>query len=174
MAGFKAGVQVEVDKLTAIRQKAALEIVDEAAREIAFEVLRRAIVYLEQQVYTRPNVQVTAEKMGIVPEPTGALMNSGYVRTFTGKLPPGCKDEAEATSSAKAKNPDVVFGQAPPGPARLGQAQVLFAVEYGLYVEMGTILGMVARPYLGRAAEEVQEFAGRFVRAKLKEAGFTS
>ena len=100
MAGFKAGVTVEVDKLKAIGRGAALEIVDEAAREIAFEVLQRALVYLEQQVYTRPNVQVTANKMGVVPEPTGALFNSGYVRTFTGRLPPGCPDEAEATSAA--------------------------------------------------------------------------
>lgn len=174
MAAFRAGVQVEVEKLRAMALRAAREVVDEAAREIAFEVLQRAIVYLEQQVYTRPNIQVTADKMGVVAEPTGALMNSGYVRSFTGELPPGCKSEAEATSAAKAKNPGVVFGQAPPGPSRLGHAQILFAVEYALYVEMGTILGMVARPYLGRAASEAQEFAEKFVRAKLKEAGFIS
>jgi len=110
--------------------------------------------------------------MGSVPEPTGALWNSGYLRTFTGELPPGVKDEAEAMSAAKSKNSEVKFGQAPPGPARLGQVQVLFAVEYAIYVEMGTILGMVARPYLQPAATATQEFATKFVRAKLLEAGF--
>lgn len=170
---YNATVKVEKNVLPALAKKAGLEIVDAAAREIAVEVLRRAMVYLERQVYTRPNIQVTPEKMDYVDEPTGALVNSGYVRTFTGELPPGTKNEQEAESAAKAKSAEVVFGQVPPGPARLGQAQVLFAVEYGLYVEMGTILGMVARPYLRPAADEVQVFAGNFVRAKLREAGFS-
>lgn len=170
---IEASVKVEKNDLPDLSNKVARKVIDEAAREIAFEVLRRAMVLLEQQVYTRPNVQVTAEKMPYVEEPTGALINSGYVRTFTGELPPGAKSEADAMTSSKAKNPDVVFGQAPPGPMRLGQAQVLFAVEYGLYVEMGTILGMVARPYLRPAAEGMQDLALPFVRAKLIEAGFS-
>lgn len=170
---YGASVRVEKNRLPEMGLKAGREIIDASARELAFEVLRRAMVYLEQQVYTRPNVQVTSEKMAYVPEPTGALINSGYVRTFTGELPPGAKNETDALSSAKAKNSEVTFGQAPPGPARLGQAQVLFAVEYGLYVEMGTILGLVARPYLRPAAEEVSVFATKFVTAKLKEAGFS-
>lgn len=170
---FGGSVKVEKNVLPDLSKKAARVVIDAAAREIGAEVLRRAMVYLERQVYTRPNIQVTADKMDSVLEPTGALWNSGYMRTFTGELPPGTKTEEEAMSSAKAKNPEVVFGQAPPGPARLGQAQVLFAVEYGLYVEMGTILGMVARPYLRPAADEVQAFAERFVVAKLREAGFS-
>jgi len=170
---MRTAVTVEKNELPALAKKAAREIVDAAAREIAGEVLQRSMVYLERQVYTRPNVQVTADKMGTVDEPTGALVNSGYVRTFTGELPAGAPDEAAAMSSARAKNEDVVFGQAPPGPVRLGQAQVLFAVEYGLYVEMGTILGMVDRPYLRPAADEVQLFARDFVVAKLREAGFS-
>lgn len=168
---YGASVRITKNRLPELTDKARL-VVDEAARELAFEVLQRALVYLEQQVYTRPNAQVTTDKMDTVPEPTGALWNSGYLRTYTGELPPGAKSEEEAMSSAKAKNAQVTFGQAPPGPARLGQAQVLFAVEYGLYVEMGTILGMVARPYLRPAAEEVSQFATKFVRAKLLEAGF--
>ncbi|MEQ1761559.1 MAG: hypothetical protein ABL984_00300 [Pyrinomonadaceae bacterium] len=170
---FGASVSVEKNKLPELAKIAAREIVDAAARELGFEVLRRAMVYLEQQVYTRPNVQVTSEKMGSTPEPTGALVNSGYLRTFTGELPIGAKSEADALSSASSKNSEVTFGQAPPGPARLGQVQVLFAVEYGLYVEMGTILGMVARPFLRPAAEEVEVFAAKFVTAKLREAGFS-
>lgn len=171
--GFGASVRVEKNKLPEMGRTAGREIIDAAARELAFEVLRRSLVYLEQQVYTRPNVQVTSNKMATTPEPTGALANSGYVRTYTGELPPGAKSEEEAMSSSRSKNPAVVFGQAPPGPARLGQAQVLFAVEYGLYVEMGTILGLVARPYLRPATDEVSVFATKFVTAKLKEAGFS-
>lgn len=170
---FDASVRVEENRLPELAKTAGLSVVDAAARELAFEVLRRAMVYLEQQVYTRPNAQVTAEKIGAVPEPTGALINSGYVRTFTGDLPPGAKSEEDALSAAKAKNPEVAFGQAPPGPAKLGQVQILFAVEYGLYVEMGTMLGMVARPFLVPAATEVQAFAESFVLAKLREAGFS-
>lgn len=169
---YEAHVRVERNNLPKLSAEAPQKVIDAAARELAFEVLQRALIYLEQQVYTRPNAQVTSEKMAIVPEPTGALGNSGYVRTFTGELPPGCPSEEEAMSAAQSKHPDVVFGSVPPGPAKLGQAQVLFSVEYGLYVEMGTVLGMVARPYLGPAADETQEFAIDFLRAKLLEAGF--
>ena len=169
---FGASVTVEKNDLPKLGNEAARIVVDAAVREIAFEVLKSSMVYLERQVYTRPNVQVTSDKMNTVPEPTGALMNSGYVRSFTGELPVGCPSEQEAMSSAKSKSSEIEFGQAPPGPSRLGQAQVLFAVEYGLYVEMGTILGMVARPYLRPAAEQAQDFAEQFIRAKLVEAGF--
>lgn len=169
---MSANVTVDVSKLVDLSNSAALDIVDAAARELAFAVLQQADNYLEQQVYTRPNVQVTAEKMGHVPEPTGALWNSGYVRSFTGELPPGCRSEQEALSAAQSKNGDVTFGQAPPGPAKLGHAQVLYAVEYALYVEMGTVLGMVPRPYLEPAAANIQSMAEKFVVAKLKQAGF--
>lgn len=169
---FAGDVHIETDKLKALRNLVALEVIDKSAREIGFEVLRRALVYLEQQVYTRPNVQVTAEKMPYVPEPTGALWNSGYLRTYTGELPPGAKTEAEATSSARAKNKEVVLGQSPPGPSRLGQVQVLFAVEYAIYVEMGTVWGMLPRSYLVRSAEEVQEFVEDYVVGRLRMAGF--
>lgn len=171
---FSASVKVESKALAKLAGLAERTIIDESARELGFEVLRRALIYLEQQVYTRPNIQVTADKMNSVKEPTGALWNSGYLRTYTGELPPGAKNESEALSSAKAKSPEVKFGQAPPGPARLGQAQVLFAVEYAIYVEMGTILGMVARHYLIPAAEEVSAFAEQFIMAKLKAGGFDS
>src|SRR5690606_22969679 len=125
---FRAAVEVDAGKLSKIAREAGMKIVDEAAREIACEVLQRAMIYLENQVYTRPNVVVSGEKVQTVPEPTGALWNSGYVRSFTGKVPPGCQTESEAMSASRAKNHEVTFGQAPPGPARLGQAQVLFAV----------------------------------------------
>lgn len=170
---FRAALEVDVRKLSQIARAAGMKVVDAAARELAFEVLRRAMVYLENQVYTRPNVVVSGDKIGTVPEPTGALWNSGYVRSFTGEVPQGCQTESQAMSAARSRNQEVVFGQAPPGPARLGQAQVLFAVEYGLYVEMGTIF-MAARPFLAPAANEVQGFAERFVRAKLIEAGFSA
>lgn len=170
---MNASVRVLENRLPGMATKAARHIVDAAARELAFEVLLRALIYLEQQVYTRPNAQVFGSKMGTVPEPTGALYNSGYVRTFDGSLPPGIKSEAEAQAAARAKNPDVTFGQAPPGPSKLGQVQVLFAVEYGLAVEMGTLLGMVPRPFLVPAATEMQAVAERFVLAKLREAGFS-
>jgi hypothetical protein len=169
---FGSSVKVEKNDLPKLSSVASLEIVDAAAREIAFEVLRASWVYLDRLVYTRPNIQVTSEKMDKVPEPTGGLRNSGYVRSFTGELPLGCPNETEAMSSSKSKNPDITYGQAPPGPARLGQAQVLFAAEYGLYVEMGTILGMIARPYLAPAVNGMQDVAEKFVMAKLKEAGF--
>jgi len=172
VAAFRSGVSIDIDKLGALGDDAAMEIVDAAARELAFEVLQRAVGHLERQVYTRPNVVVTADKMATAREPTGALWNSGYVRTYTGQLPPGCPDEATATSAAKAKNPDVAFGQAPPGPARLGQAQVLFAAIYAFKVEHGTLTGIVPRPFLAPAAWEVQEFAEPFVRAQLRRAGF--
>ena len=172
MAAFKAGLEVNVQRLSTLARTVGLEVIDAAARELAFEVLQRAMVYLENQVYTRPNAVVSGDKLGTVPEPTGALWNSGYVRSFTGEVPPGCQTESQAMSAARSRMGEVVFGQAPPGPSRLGQAQVLFAVEYGLYVEMGTIF-MAARPYLAPAANEVQAFAERFVRAKLLEAGFS-
>jgi hypothetical protein len=170
---YVSSVKVELKKLDHLSNTIAKTVIDASARELAVEVLRRSMVFLEQQVYTRPNAQVTSEKTSTTPEPTGAMMNSGYIRTFTGELPVGAKDEKAAMSSARSKNANVTFGQAPPGPHRLGQAQVLFAVEYALYVEMGTILGMVARPYLRPAADEVQQFAERFVIAKLKAAGFS-
>lgn len=170
---FSGAVTVEVDKLNSLGNDAALKIVDAAARELGVELLGRAITYLERLVYTRPNSVVTSDKMDTAPEPTGALMNSGYLKTFTGELPPGAKSQQEAESAARASSSEVVFGQAPPGPSRLGQVQVLFAVEYGLYVEMGTVF-MAARPFLQPSADEVSQFAEKFVKAKLIEAGFSA
>lgn len=170
---MSASVKVTKNELPKMARTAAAEIVDAAAREIAVGVLQRAMVNLERQVYTRPNIQVTASRVEEVPEPTGALGNSGYIRTFGGKLPAGVKSEQEAMSAARSSNSDITFGQAPPGPQRLGQVQVLFAVYYGLYVEMGTVLGMLPRPYLRPAADEFQGFAKDFVLAKLRKAGFT-
>jgi hypothetical protein len=166
---WNSHVRVEIERLEQLPEEARWAV-DRAAKELAFEVLRRALVYLERQVYTRPNVVVTADRLDEVPEPTGALWNSGYVRTYDGKLPVGARSQEEAESSARARNPQIEFGQAPPGPARPGQAQVLFAVHYALYVEMGTILGLPARPFLRPAAQEVQQFAERFVRQRLQEA----
>lgn len=167
----QSSFQVDLGDFKHLAEEAGT-IIDECARELGFELIRRALVYLEQEVYTRPNSVVGADRIATVPEPTGALFNAWYMRTYTGELPDGCQSEAEAESAAKAKNPDVVLGQSPPGPARLGYVQVLFAVEHAIYVEMGTILGMPARPYLGRAAQEVQGLVGPFFAERLKEAGF--
>lgn len=168
-----SGVRIEYNHLGKLSGSVALHVIDKSAREIAFEVLRRAIIYLERQVYTRPNSQVSADEMSRVLEPTGALWNSGYVKSYTGELPAGCKSQQEAESSASSKNPAIMFGQAPPGPSRLGIAQVLFAVEYALFVEMGTVTGMIARPYLVPSVEEVRPLAIAFVKTRLLEAGFS-
>ena len=170
---MSAKVVIDTVKLDSLAQAGAAKAIDAAARELGFMVLQYAQLKLTELVYTRPNIVVTASKMKTVPEPTGALINSGYLRTFTGKLPLGCKNEAEAESAARSKNAEVKFGSATPGPARLGQAQVLFAVEYGLYVEMGTHR-MAARHFLIPAAEQAQGIAEQFILAKLREAGFDS
>lgn len=166
-----AHVTIDTGALDELAKGKALQAIDAAARELGAGVLESSLNYLTESVYTRPNIVVTAEKMKYVPEPTGALRASGYMRTFLGALPPGVKNEAEAESSARASNGEVKFGTAPPGPARLGQCQVLFAVEYGIYVEMGTHR-MAARHYLIPSAEAFQGFAESFILAKLREAGF--
>lgn len=170
---FKAEIKIEIAELTALADQVQLTVIDAAAVEIGFNVLKMAMIYLENQVYTRPNAQVTADKMPYVPEPTGALWNSGYLRNFTKKLPSGYPREEDAMTAAKAKNPEVQFGKVPRGPTRLGHVQVIFTVEYGIFIEMGTAFGMVARPYLAPAMDEVGAKADQFIKAKLLAAGFT-
>lgn len=169
---FSIRVNIDTAKLDKFAEEARMSVIDETARELAAEVLARAIENLEEKVYTRPNEQVEADRVSLVPEPTGALINSGYLRTFTGKLPDGVKSQAEAEAAAKAKQSGVTFGQSPPGPSRLGVAQILFATEYAIIVEMGSIRGMVARPYLEPALRSIRPLVADFAKAKFIKAGF--
>lgn len=168
---FTSRVTVDTKKLRAIVDAAPIEVVDAAARELGAEMLKCALQHLDRQVYTRPNLVVTMEKMETATELTGALWNSGYLVTHSGDLPAGAQSESEAEAAARGKNPGVEFGTAPPGPDRAGQAQVLFAVEYALKVELGSAK-VAARPYLQPARDEVQGLVTEVVQDKMRDAGF--
>lgn len=166
-------ITVDTSKLEKIRREASEKIIDATAREAAFEILRRADMYLDKQVYTRPNVQVTADRMDVVPEPTGALRNSGYVDTYTkNPLPPDVNDENEAIRKASKLRKNLDPGIPPEPPTQPGQVRVVFATEYAYVVEMGNSKGMVPRPYLAPAVLEVSQFIEKLAIHNFRKAGF--
>ncbi|GEM_PF-1702655 len=110
---------------------------------------------------------------------TGALRRSVFVQAH------GLDTRAEALAAAmalasglgaKSKRPHGPFQAAAPGkPIEADyQAKVGVCVNYGIYLEMGTV-HMAARPFLKPAANTVQakakDLIGKYVSEKLRKAG---
>lgn len=93
---------------------------------------------------------------------TGALRNSGYTKTVKNN------GASKARADALAKNPKVEFSQEPAKP-EIGQAIVGFAVEYAVYVELGTSR-KAARPFLLPAVKAERQ---KFMDELKKETGKT-
>lgn len=92
--------------------------------------------------------EIEAEAKSRVPVDTGALKNSIYTVTDQGST---YGQAAGAAVSANPRSKEVPEMAKPPGVSAI----VAVAIDYGIYVEMGT-RKMEPQPFLGPAAEIVE------------------
>lgn len=149
-------IQLDLSKLDELA-KDVEGVGDEAVRMIAFEGLARSQKILTNVIYTRAADDDR-------PEPTGALRASGYVRSWKQD------DTGTAESGAIARNPAITFGTVPPEPKGPGEAHILFAVEYAVYIEFGTRY-MPARPFLKPAVASLEKMWEPTVKELLRRRG---
>ena len=145
MADIGGAGKVTFDRFP-VANEAAVRAVSKAVRAIAFGVQESAIERIREQDAID----------------TGAMRNSVYVET----------DEVNERASklaaaiAAGGSPGIHSGKphhvVPASPNGSGleelQARVGVCVEYGVYVEMGTVK-MAARPFMAPAGEEMQKLA---------------
>ncbi len=141
-----------------LRPKVTMRVVNNGFSKLAKETHDRASMVVRKCAF---DLQAKAQTLAAVD--TGAMKNS--IGVTTGGV---YGDYEKALAAAQAANPAApLFATVQDKPSDLTDLQAIVAVgaEYGIYVEMGHVVGltaengsvsMAARPFMGPAADAIE------------------